>query len=83
MLYYFKTLKDSGAVSPAEFSLLDRYFSMVFGKIWSIITLDRIVYIESDPSKLLNRIGRRGRKVVLAKVSVFTSFIVFLRRRYI
>ena len=43
---------------------------MVFGRIWSTITEDRIVYIKSDPSKLLTRIGLRGRKGLIIKVTV-------------
>ena len=56
-------LKDAGVLSKGEFSVLDIYFSLLMDKIWSTITVDRIVYIKSNPDMLLNRIRMRGRKV--------------------
>ena len=56
-------LKDAGVLSKEEFSVLDRYFSLLLDKIWLTITVDRIVYIKTNPDMLLNRIRMRGRKV--------------------
>jgi len=59
---FIEMLKDAGALSQGEFSVLDRYFSLLMKNIWSTISVDRIVYIKSDPEMLLNRIRMRGRK---------------------
>ena len=56
-------LRDSGALTHGEFSVLDRYFKMMTDTTWTGLEVDLIVYIKSDPEILLNRIERRGREV--------------------
>lgn len=59
---FVQMVKDSGALSLGEFSVLDKWFNMLTGRGDPGLEVDLIVYVKSDPGVLMDRIRARGRK---------------------
>jgi len=58
---FVQMMAEGGSLTEGEFSILDRWFKMLTGRDDPSLKLDLIVYIETDPEVLMQRIRGRAR----------------------
>jgi len=76
---FVQMLYESGVIAQGEFALLDRWFHRLTQPNTTGMGVDLIVYIQSEPDRLLQRISGRGRK---EEEGVSLTFLKELDKRH-